>query len=171
MWIGETSLLRLLRSVGILAVLAVAVVVLHTDPGALSAAIPNCKLKPNGFWDCGETDCMRACDVAYYNPVPPNLPPGGCADTCCVRQQDGSYDCSGCPGCGETYKNCVFGCFGGGGGSECINPARCDWVASNVYTQCITNAPFYGCLDAEGSVIQGCCEAESLWQHFNCCYP
>jgi hypothetical protein len=156
-----------------LAVLTAASVVLLTKVGR-SSVFPDCTLQSDGLWVCSqEQDCFHTCDVQFYNPQPPNPGSPGCADSCCIRQQDGSYDCSSCPECGYTYKDCVASCFGGegGGGGGCRNVLACQRESSRVYTDCITHADMYGCLDADGSVNQSCCNNESLQDYTACCWP
>lgn len=172
MWKQESSL-RLVRSISVLLVLAGAVVVLQTEAGAVKPPLPNCTLTPDGLWKCGteQGDCFHTCDVQFYNP-PPNLGSTGCADTCCVRQPDGSYDCSSCPGCQDTYRTCVESCFSNQGGFlGCINPSRCARQASWSYKTCIITAPAYGCLTPDGSVDQDCCDNAGGASQVNCCYP
>ena len=176
MW-KQSSLLRVVRSLAILVVLGAAVVVLQSKAGALRAPMPNCTLGGDGFWNCGteQGDCIHNCDVQFYNP-PPNPPnpqpsPYGCAGGCCVHQQNGSWDCSGCPDCQSAYVSCVGTCYGDGVIQGCINPSRCARQAGWAYKACILNAAAYGCLLGDGSVDQDCCDNAGGDNQVNCCYP
>jgi hypothetical protein len=168
----RNTLLRLTRKFAFLAILIVAIMVLLPKSGK-SNAFPDCTLDSNGLWSCTqEQDCFHTCDVQFYNPQPPNPGSPGCADTCCVRQPNGSYDCSSCPECQYTYKDCVAGCFDSGAGGGCMRgTTTCQNEASRVYTDCITHADMYGCLTADGSVDQSCCYNEWIQDYSACCFP
>jgi len=168
----NNSLLRLARKCGVLAILIIAAVVFVSNLRKSKAAI-DCTLDSTGLWICSqEQDCFHTCDVQFYNPQPPNPGSPGCADTCCVRQQNGSYDCSSCSGCQYTYKDCVAGCFDSGGAGGCMRGVTtCQNEASRVYTDCITHADMYGCLTPDGSVDQSCCDNERIQDYSACCWP
>ncbi len=179
-----TSLLRLGKRIAALAILIVGAVVLLTGVGA--QGFPPLTLPPI---DASAESCFINCDNKYWD----------CLQHCCVcTLQSGTtcynWDCSNCGDCGSNtgisatqgYSQCLAGgstnvptdpwfpnsdgCFTRSSGF-CIKPAACSRESARVYTACTTNANSSGCLNADGTVNDSCCQNEALQDYTACCWP